>query len=508
MRVERAVRNSKFAVLSQAVAVVMKAATQVVFVRVLDAEYLGIHGLFGNILTLLSLAELGVGSAVLYNLYGPLAQGDLQRVKALMNFYKDAYRKIGIVVLAAGLAVLPWLDVLIKGQPNIEHLSLIYVLYVVNNAASYFFIYKQTILMASQQDYLIMQVSMVKSVLMYTGQILFLLLTHAFLPYLFVSIAATVACNIVNSWIADKKFPYLRQNNEYLDKTEKRAVYKDVYALMAHRLGDAVVTGTDNMLLSAFVGVTAVGYYSNYVLILASVKGFLNKEYEALYSSIGNLVHTEPGEMVYAVYKKLYMLSFWLTSLVSIGFACLANPVIYLAFGADYVLGQPVVAIMAFNFYMADLIGIRVITNKFKSAYGLFWKDRYNPYIESALNLAISVVLLKFCGFTGVLLGTAASILCTSFWVEPYVLFRYGFHRSIKDFFKMYARYLVLFITAWIVTAGLTKWVGSWLSVFVGAAICILVPSLIFWLFLRKSREFQELKELAWEMVRKSQGRN
>lgn len=501
MRTENAIRNSMSAIVSQAAAVAAKALTQVVFVRTLNAEYLGINGLFGNILTMLSLAELGAGSAILYNLYEPVAKGDEKRIKELMNFYRSAYIKIGFFVFIAGMALMPWLGVLMKEQPDIEGLQLIYALYVINNAVSYFFVYKQAVLIASQQNYIIMRTGIVKNVVTNAVQIMILLLTHEFLAYLSVSILAAIIGNVVNSYIADSQFPYLKGNKEYLDKSKRRAVYRDMYAMMAHKLGGVIVTGTDNLLLSAFIGVEAVGLYSNYVIILTSVKGFLNQVYESLLSSIGNLVHTESGEAVYLVYKKLYLMGFWITSLIAIGFACLANPVIRLAFGEGYVLDRKVVFLMALNFYVTDLSGMRAVPNKFKNAYGLFWQDRYKPYFESVLNLAASVFLLKTCGFAGVLLGTLFSTLCTCFWIEPYVLFRYGFQKSIREYFKSYAGYLFLFTAAWLAAERLTWWVASGISILGGILVCLAVPSILFWIFLRKSREYCEMRTLAGKVL-------
>lgn len=196
MRTGNVIRNSWFALVSQAVTIILKALVQVVFVRTLNAQYLGINGLFSNILGMLALAELGVGSAILYNMYSPVAKNDTKRIKALMNFYKSAYIKIGVIVFVAGIALVPWLDVLIKDKPDIANLQLIYILYVFNNAISYFFTYKQTILIASQQNYIITKAAIIKNIGMNIVQIIFLLITHKFLPYLVISIISTVIFNV------------------------------------------------------------------------------------------------------------------------------------------------------------------------------------------------------------------------------------------------------------------------------------------------------------------------
>lgn len=496
MRVDNVIKNSYFAMIAQMVTIVLKAVTQVVFVRVLNAEYLGINGLFANILTMLSLAELGVGSAILCNMYAPIAKNDTKRIKALMRFYKDTYFRIGIFVMLIGCALTPFLKYFIKDQPNIPDLQLIYIMYVLNNAASYFFIYKQSILIATQRSYIIMKINIVKGILLNGTQVVLLLATKAFMPYLVTSIVMTVLFNIITSYIADKEYPYLRHLSVELGKEEKKSIYRDVYAMMAHKVGGVIVTGTDNLLLSTFVGVVSVGLYSNYLLIISSVKGFLNQVYDALVASIGDLVNKEDNQKVYATYKQLLFISFWVTGWFCIGFSCLANIFIEIAFGAQYILDQSIVWLIAINFYVTDLAGIRSITNKFKGAQGLFWHDRYKSYFESAINLIASIIFLKLWGFIGVLLGTLVSTLTTCFWVEPYVLYKHGFHRSIKEYYWLYAKYFFSVILAWIISYVFTMNLKGVFGLIGGFVICIIVPNGVFGALYRKSEEFARLLEI------------
>lgn len=492
MRIDKAIKNSYFAIWAQAVNVILKAATQVVFVRTLSIEYVGVNGLFSNILTMLSLAELGVGSAILYNMYRPIAQHDVHRIKSLMNFYKETYYRIGTFVLIVGMALTPFLKYLIKEQPDIPELNLIYVLYVINNAVSYFFVYKQSILIADQKNYIIMKSNIIKNIVMNVLQILLLLTTRIFMPYLIISIATTILFNFVNSRIADKNYPYLQDNKEKLDKVEKRQIYKDVYAMMAHKVGGVIVLGTDNLLLSAFVGVTAVGLYSNYVLILSSVKGFFSQVYEALVSIIGDLINTEADEKIYVVYKNILFICFWLTSLVSIGFYCLVNPVVAIVFGQDYVLSQDIVALMTINFYITDLVGMRAVTNKFKTAMGLFWKDRYKPYVEAAINLIASIYFLRKMGFAGILLGTLISTLTTGFWIEPFVLYRYGFKKKLIEYYKIYLLDIAIFCVSLTVTSFIISMIdGGLVGLLLKAVVCIVIPSVLIYAIYRNSVEYQ-----------------
>lgn len=504
MRVDNAIKNSSFALAAQMVTVIMKALTQIVFVRTLNVVYLGVNGLFSNILTMLSLAELGVGSAILYNMYKPMAQKDILRINALMNFYRETYRKIGFFVLILGMSITPFLEYIIKDDHEIPELKLIYILYVFNNAVSYFFVYKQSVLIADQKNYVVMFINIIKNVFMFSLQITFLIITKNFLIYLMISIISTIIFNLVTSIAADNYYPYLKNNKEHLEKEEKKVIYKDVYAMMAHRVGGVIVMGTDNILLSAFVGVAAVGLYSNYVMILGSVKGFLNQVYEALLSSIGDLVNSESKEKIYSVYKNMFFMSFWITSVISIGFYCLANPFVDIAFGNNYELPDSIVFLMAINFFITDLTGIRAVTNKFKTAQGLFWNDRYKPYIESIINLLASIVLLKKIGFAGILLGTLVSTLATGFWVEPFILYKYGFGRSLKEYFAIYFRNFLIYIGAGAASYAVVSLIrGNLFKILIGIPLCLIIPSFITIMFYLKSAELKYFVTLMKKIMRR-----
>lgn len=504
MRIDNAIRNSLFALISQTITIILKALTQIVFVKTLSVEYLGINGLFSNILTMLSLAELGVGSAILYNMYKPMAEKEIHRVKALMNFYKSTYLKIGITVLLIGFALTPFLNYLIKDTPDIPELEIIYLLYVFNNAVSYFFVYKQSVLIADQKNYVVLKFTIVKNIFMNLLQIIFLILTGAFLPYLIISIVSTIVFNVLISTVADKYYPYLRNNNESLLKEEKKSIYKDVYAMMAHKIGGVIVIGTDNLLISAFVGISAVGLYSNYLLILTCVKGFLNQIYDALVSSIGELINSETKEKIYSIYKNLLFICFWITTLVSLGFYFIANSFIAMAFGREYLFDDNIVLLMTLNFYIADLTGIRSITNKFKTAYGLFWKDRYKPYIESVINITVSILLLKRIEFAGVLLGTLISTMTTGFWIEPYVLYKYGFKKSMKEYWSIYLKNMLICIFSGMIIFAIIKNVENYfVIILVGGCLAILIPSVIIILCYRKTEEYNFFLLIVKKIVRK-----
>ena len=265
-RLTNTIRNTVVGFAAQLIVILLNYINRTIFIYYLGAEYLGLSGLFSNILSMLSLAELGIGVAISFSLYKPLEENDIRKTKALMNFYQLAYRIIGIVILILGLCLIPFLDVLIKDKPDIPHFTLIYVLFLSNTVVSYFFTYKRSLLSADQKEYLNSVNRTFFAVIQCVGQFFVLMLTKNYLLYLIVVVACTLGSNVVISYQCDKRYPYLRKNTEKLSKDETKELLKYVMAQLSHKVGGIVVSGTDNILTTSLVsgGLVIVGLYSNY----------------------------------------------------------------------------------------------------------------------------------------------------------------------------------------------------------------------------------------------------
>ena len=418
-----------------------------VFIAVLSQEYLGVNGLFANILTVLSLAELGVGTAMTFHIYKPIAEGDEDAQCRLMNLYRKLYRWIAAFIAAAGLALVPFLDVLIKDRPDIPHLTFIYLLYLFNTVSSYFFSYKRAIIDAHQKQYIGTIVNTIFTTIQFLVQMLVLVLFKSFIVYLLVQIVCNVLTNIVVAWEADRLYPYLKKDTKSMPAKDVLAsIKKNVGAMFIHRLGSVVVNDTDNLLMSAFVGIVSVGIYSNYQSIEYAINVALNGVFGAFTASIGNLGALGDEKKTFRVYKTLNFLGFWLYGFSAVSFMVLYNSFICWWVdltgrnGSDYLFNMWIVLTIVVNFYLS---GMRTVTLTFRDAMGLYWYDRYKPIFEIIINLTTSIVLAKTIGIAGIFLGTTISTLSTSFWVEPYVTYKHGFHQPVSGFFGKYALYAV-----------------------------------------------------------------
>ena len=336
-----------------------------------------------------------------------------------------------------------FLKFFIKNQSQVDNLNLIYLLFLLNTVLSYFFAYKRSIIIADQKSFLDSQNLLIKTIIQTILQVLILIFTKNYILFLVIQIACTFFSNIFISRKANKLYPYLIKNTECLTKKQKRKIYKDVYAMTAHRVGGVVVDGTDNLLISAFVSLSSVGIYSNYVLIKSSIDQLLSQLFTAITASVGNLNAVSTSDKSYKVYQSIFFLNVWIYGFCSIVFLVCINQFITLWIGKEYLLAEGIVLLITINFF---LIGIRKSTVMFKDTQGLFWNDRYKPYAEAIVNLIASIVFLKIFGFIGVLLGTLVSTITTCFWIEPYVLYKYSFKKPLSNYFKKFLIYTVIIV--------------------------------------------------------------
>ena len=505
-RTAKSLKNIKVALLLQAVTVVISFFTRRVFVEMLSQEYLGLNGTFSNILTMLSLAEMGIGSVFTYSLYKPLAEQDEGQITALMALFRRTYRTIGLVIGALGCALAPFLSVLIRDMPDIPHIYLIYLMFVLDTSLSYFYVYKQLLIIADQRRYIDTACGFVLNMLLQLSQVVSLWLTRNYFLYLGFQIGETLLKNLILSFIADRLYPFMKKTKpDALSPDTKQEIIKNTKAGILHKIGSVIVFGTDNMLISYFVGVISVGLYSNYLLVTKKLEMVYGQLFNALTASIGNLGATSGTEQAMPVFRRINFAGSWIYGFSSVCLFVLFNPFISLWLGDDYLFSQGIVFLIALNFYAT---GMRQAVQAFRNAYGLFWYDRYKPIAESAVNLVVSIALAFPFGTAGILLGTFVSTMTVCFWVEPLVLFRHGLHAPVWPYFRDYAVNALLTL----VTAAALRWVcltlpGEGFLLFLAkVAICAVGGNLFYLLAYHRTEEFRYFVELFSGLLRRKMG--
>lgn len=503
MRTENSIKNSIIAVISNVFIMVLGFLVQTVFVKTLGEEYLGINGLFNNIVSMLAIVELGIGPAIVSNLYKPLYDGDEAKIKSLMDYYRRCYNIIGVLVLVAGLLVMPFLNFFVNTKiefQNFGGIYLIFLLFILDAAFSYFYSYKRSLIQADQRNRIINIVHMICYFLMIAFQVLVLIFSGNYILFLVVKLFFRVLENLILSWIVDKKYSYLKGKAEKIGSEEKKNIFTKVKGLIYHKVGGYLVLGTDNIIISMFLGVGLVGLYSNYYLIINSLYLLYCQIFSSLTASVGNLIVSESKEASFNVYKKVMFLNFWIYGFSAVALYNMMESFVTLWLGKSFLLPREVLLILVINFYM---LGMRSSIGAFKDAAGIFYEDRFIPILESLINIVTSLILVKFFGMFGVFLGTFLSSIIVVFYSLPKFVFKKVFDKPITEYYKLYFKYV--FITAFAVlsTALINKFTVQLLPdatifAFLWASLLSLVISnLIFILIFYKTEEFKYFKNMA-----------
>lgn len=503
-RLKNSALNLATGLLGRMLTIILNFAVRTIFIHCLDKAYLSVNGLYSNILTVLSLAELGFGSAMVYHMYEPMATHNYQKVAGLLLYFKKVYFVVGVVIVALGLCVIPFMDVIIKDKPDVPLLTLYYVVFLLNSGLSYCFAaYKGTLFSADQRDYVKTNVQNMASIIQAVLQVLLLLLFRAYLVYLLVQLAGTVFVNACVAYLAGKKYPEVsKYKNEQLNDGEKQQLLKNTGALFLTKVGHVALNGTDNIIISAVVGVLWVGRLSNYTLICDSVTSVLCQITAAITGSLGNFFATEDKHAGYALFKKVEFLNFWLYGFSFIALVTLLDPFVQIWAGERFVLGLPISIAIAINFFVAGYMNTLWV---FRSTIGLFKQGKFRPILVAILNIVLSIFLGKLWGVFGVLFATFLSRAAISLWYDPLILHRYGFEVSCKPFFARYFRRVLLLTAVLIVMLTIRHVVlSSATTVLRFAAMTIvtaIVPNAIFWLAYRRCEEYAYFRSIVKDRV-------
>ncbi len=483
-RTANAKRNITWALIAKVLMIVGPFVIRTIFIQKLGAEYLGLSSVYTSVLQVLNLTELGFGSAVVYSMYKPVAEGDTRTVAAFLNYFKGVYRKIGLVILALGLVVMPFLSLFISDPvPEDVNLYLGYLLYLGNSVLSYFlFAYKQSLLVAYQRNDTISKVAIVVVLLQYTLQIAVLMLVPNFYLYVVVIPLCTVVANLSQAWAVKRLFP------EYSDKAlkslsisdeERASVYQRVKGLMLQSLVGVSRNSFDSLFISAFIGLVAVAAYSNYFVVLSGLTGVLSTITGAVTSAVGNSVVTETKEKNFADCRLFTFLFALLSIVLSACLISLYQSFMTLWVGDALVLEFAVPQLLTVFFYVLTLGGVRTV---YISASGIWWHMRWARIAEAVLNIVANAVLVQLLGLPGVVLGTVINLFFINFVYGSWVLFKQYFGLDkLKTFFADHALYMLACLVVCVATyfvCGLIpdSTVFWWL---VKALACIVFSSLL-----------------------------
>ena len=501
-RLSNTLRNFRFGAAAQLLVTLLGFVSRTVFIRVLGMEYSGINGLYTSILDVLSLTELGLADVVVFSLYKPLAEGDTQKLTALMGYYKTIYRYIALIVGVIGLALVPILRVLVKSEIDQFHLVLYYLMFLSNSVCSYLLVYKSSIIQADQKRYLIAKYTMLFKLLTTLLQITLLLALRNFTVYLFIQIGMTIGNNLFLSRKADQMYPFLREKGS-LPKEEKKAIFWDVRHMFSYKAGGQLLNGTDNLYISSMISTATVGIYDNYTMIQTMVvTAFTTTLNQAVLGSIGNLNATGTREQKHRVFDAYSLVFTWITTFCTLSLLALYNPFIRIWAGEDWLLPMSTVAVICLNFFLPNVL---TPVWSYRNTTGLFRETKNILLYAAAINLVLSYFFGVRWGLTGILAATSVSRLLTSFWFEPYLLHKRIFECSCLPYFLRQGLHLGIVAVSYACIAAISAALslGPWGDLILRGVLCVLVPNGLLYLVNRKTAAFGYLRENVLRKLRK-----
>ena len=505
-RTKNAARNILFDGTSKLINMVVPFIMRSFILHYLGIQYLGLNGLFRSILSFLNLAELGVGSAMVFSMYKPIAEDDTDTICALMRLYRTFYRVIGLFIAAVGLLLVPFLPSLVKGNvPADMNLYILYFMNLGNTVLTYWlFAYKGSLLMAHQRRDVISKVAMAAHLAEYTLKILVLVLFKNYYLYLTVQLMLQVAVNILTAIAATKMFPQYAARG-HLPKEKVMDIVKRVRDMFTSKFSTVIFNSADTLVISSFMGLTALAIYQNYYYIITSLRTFLDVVISSCIAGVGNSLITESEEKNYRDLERFSLLFNWMMGVSTAMLLCMFQPFMLLWMGEESLLSFDYVICFAIYFYA---MGVNKLVNMFKDAAGIWRKDRWRPLTASLVNLGLNLLTVRWLGLYGVLLSSVVSIVVVGL---PWLLHNLFDEVFPRKYLWRYVRFFSVFVAVSLVSCG-----ASWLvcsqfrlaaltELFVNACISFIIPNIIFFIIFGRNPMFREsVTQIKRVLLRKS----
>lgn len=491
-RTKRSFVNVSTSVITNLIILFSAFVVQRTLVYSMGGDYNGINGLFGNIVSMMSLADLGVGTAIIYHMYRPVAEEDHDLINSLLRFYKKCYLCISGIIILIGIVVSFFLPALVGDADIHDNVYLVFAFYLIDCLCSYLLACKKSLLYASQMNYVADLVYFVVYIMQNAAQILVLLAFHNFILFLIIKSLGKCVSNLILSVYIGRKYPYTRSRQvQPLEKDTKRDIFLKVRGLLFHKFGKLLVTGSDSLVVTGVLGIATMNLYANYHLIIAGIRSLLNQIFNTLTNSVGNFLLDSDPQRRLDVYKKIDFINFWCFGCVAAGMYAVLQPLILLWMGESFLFDKIVVLVLVVSFYLE---GMRDSIITFKDAAGIFHEDRRIPMIEAVFNLILSIVLAKFIGISGVFLGTILSSGVVYLYSYPkYVckpLFQMSYGRYVGQTFKHLALLFVILALTELAICPMSDW-NPWLRFLSSGIAAVVIFHAVFFFLYGRSREMR-----------------
>lgn len=500
-RVNNAARNIFFGVILRAYQIIVPFLMRTAMIYLMGAQYLGLNSLFTSVLQVLNLAELGVGSAMVYSMYKPIADDDETTICALMKLYRTYYRVIGLVIAVVGCVLTPFIPYLIKS--DVPAGINIYILYLLNLGATvlsyWLFAYKNSILQAHQRTDVVSKVTLVTSTVQYGLQIAVLWLFHNYYLYVIVALATQALTNITTAVCANKLYPQFKPKGD-IPKEEVKQINQRIKDLFTAKLGGTITNSADTIVISAFLGLTQLAIYQNYYFIMNSICGFISVIFSSITAGIGNSFVTETKEKNYSDFNKFTFIICFILCICCCCFVSLYQPFMKMWVGEELMLGFEFVILFCVLFYCLELA---MVWATIKDAAGIWHEDRFRPFIGSMVNLLLNLVLVRYIGLYGIILSTVISYVFVSMPWLVHNIFSLIYKTSIRQYLKRIVTYLLVTVLSSFVVYLLCSFISieGIIGLCVYALIGLFIPLLFQIIMYRRTNEYMYLMQLLKRII-------
>ena len=485
--ISKAKNNIIFGFINKMVMMLFPFAIRSIIIWKMGVEYVGLSSLFSAILQVLSLAELGFGSAIVYSMYKPIAENNQSLICALLALYSRIYKIIGLIIFILGLAILPCLPFFISGNyPKTVNIYILYLIYLLNTVLSYWLYgYKQSLLIAHQRNDVESIVSLISNIIMYCMQIAILIMYENYYAYTLLILIGTVLLNIFRNIKVKKLYPWAKPmgvvDNEICKDMKKR-----VYGLLLSNICQVCRNSFDSIILSAFLGLIILGRYQNYYYVMNMITGFLHIITASILGGIGLNIAKKSRKENYVHFRSFNFVYNWLATFCTVCLLCLYQPFMTMWVGSANIFSQKFVICMCIYFYV---LKIGDVISLYKEATGIYWEDRYRPVVESIANLVLNIVFVNLWGIYGVVLSTIVTIVFINIPWAAYTLFKVYFKRTLWQIFKDNIKYVIVLSGVSIVTYLCCKIVTceNSIGLLIKLMICLVVPNTVYFLLYCKS---------------------
>lgn len=470
-----AVKNIIIAITFRIICLIVAIPSIRILISTLGSEANGINSLFISIVGILSLSELGIGSAITFCMYKPIINNDINEVNALYNLFTKIYRVIGIVYLFFGIILSNYIHLFIAESSEMN-IQLLFILYLLPSSLSYLYHNKIVLLNAHKKNYISTIITQSCLLLKFILQIYTLYYFESFELFYISYLISEVICFIVVYIITNKMYPHIVKGKHNVSRKMRSDISKRIVAMFCHKVGGLFVNTTDNIIISTFVSVVVLGMYSNYILIMTSITSVLLLLLTPLTAIIGHLFVVSK-EDAYKYYRYLYVINFIVSFIILSGYYAIADDIVVILFGVEQELASSISFVITITHFISMMRKPIIVM---KDATGLYTKDKYKPLIECVVNLTLSLILVRFFGVVGVLISTIITSLLICHIIEPFVLYKYGFNLSVKKYLIQNYGFIITFIINVVIIYLLkVDYSNTFLSLLVNGCISVVVSSII-----------------------------